>query len=86
MQPGTVQPLLMVAMMVFLVMAAVQRNVMKSCISLAVGSVFLSVIFLNFRAAYAAAFELSVCAGLITVLLMTTIVLVRPGEGGELHE
>lgn len=73
----------MVATLVFLVMASMQKNVMKACISLAVASIFMSAIFFNFKAPYAAAFELSVCAGLITVLLMTTISLVRPDGEGE---
>jgi uncharacterized MnhB-related membrane protein len=77
------QALLTILLIVFLVVAALHKNVMKATISLAIGSIILSMIFFNFKAPYAAAFELSVGAGLITVLLMTTIALVRPEREGE---
>lgn len=59
------------------VWAVMARNLLTSAIMLALVSVFASVILFDFNAPWAAVFELSVCAGLITVLFISGVSLVR---------
>ncbi|HUS80439.1 MAG TPA: hypothetical protein VM283_04165 [Armatimonadota bacterium] len=51
------------------------RDVLKGAIALALMSAVLSAVFYQLGAPYAAMFELSVCAGFITVLLLAVIAL-----------
>lgn len=67
---------LMVVGALWTVMAA---DLLKSAIGLAVTSAILAVIMFRFTAPLAAVFELSVCAGLITVVFISVISLTRPG-------
>ncbi len=69
---------LMALMVVFTILAACLRDLIRSAICLAVTSALLSAIIYQFGMPYAAAFELSVAAGLITVLFISTISLVKP--------
>ena len=74
---------LMVAAALWAVMAS---NLLKAAIGLAVTSAILAVIMFRLNAPLAAVFELSVCAGLITVVFISVISLTRPpvgSEGGE---
>jgi NADH-quinone oxidoreductase subunit J len=61
----------------FLVAAALwtvmARSLLRSAIGLALTSVLLSIIIFRFHSPLAAVFELSVCAGLISVLFVSTI-------------
>jgi NADH-quinone oxidoreductase subunit J len=50
---------------------------LKAAISLAIASIFLAIIFFRMNATYAGVFELSVVAGLITVLFISTIALTK---------
>jgi len=68
--------ILMVVGALWTVMAA---DLLKSAIGLAVTSAILAVIMFRFTAPLAAVFELSVCAGLITVVFISVISLTRPG-------
>lgn len=54
-------------------------DLLKSAIGLAVTSVVLAIIMFRMAAPLAAVFELSVCAGLITVVFISVISLTRPG-------
>jgi NADH-quinone oxidoreductase subunit J len=66
--------------------AVVTRDLLRSAIALAFASVFLTIIFFQLKAPLAGAFELSVAAGLVTVLFVSAISLVagaREGEPGE---
>ncbi len=78
------QTALLVGLVLFSVLAIVARDLMKAAISLAVASLFLGLVFFLLRAPYAGVFEISVVAGLITVLLMLTIALVK--SGGDVRE
>ncbi len=69
---------LMILMVVFAVLAACLKDLIRSAVCLAVTSALLSAIIYEFGMPYAAAFELSVAAGLITVLFISTISLVKP--------
>lgn len=68
---------LLIGLVVFSIMAVLSRDLLKSAISLAVASIFLSLAFFGMNAVYAGVFELSVVAGLITVLFITAIALTR---------
>jgi NADH-quinone oxidoreductase subunit J len=72
---------LLIGLVAFSIMAVLSRDLLKSAISLAVASIFLALAFFGMNAVYAGVFELSVVAGLITVLFITAIALTR-SEGG----
>ena len=55
------------------VLAVHLRDILRAAIALAALSVVLAAIFFKLGAPYAGAFELSVCAGLITVLFIAAI-------------
>lgn len=63
----------MVLALLFTVLAIVLHNTLLSVLSLAVVSALLSIVFFQLGAPAAGAFELSVGAGLITVLIILTI-------------
>jgi NADH-quinone oxidoreductase subunit J len=65
---------------VFAVWAVMARKLLTSAIMLALVSVCVSLIFFDFGAPWAGVFELSVCAGLITVLFISAVSLVRTLE------
>jgi len=66
--------------MTFLMMIVLFRDLLYSAIALALASVTLSVVLFLFKANIAAVFELSVCAGLITVLFVSTISLTKNSD------
>jgi NADH:ubiquinone oxidoreductase subunit 6 (subunit J) len=68
---------LMIGLVAFSILAVLNRDLLKSAICLAVASVFLALIFFQMNAVYAGVFEVSVVAGLITVLFITAIALTR---------
>jgi NADH-quinone oxidoreductase subunit J len=72
--------LLLIAVVLFSLLAILLRDLLKSAISLAVASIFLSIIFFMMNAPYIAVFEISVVAGLITVLFISTVALVKKEE------
>jgi len=53
--------------------AVLLKDLLKAGICLGILSVILSIIFFKLSSPYAAVFELSVCAGLITVLFSTVV-------------
>jgi NADH-quinone oxidoreductase subunit J len=55
------------------VLAVHVRDLLRAAVALAVLSVALAAIFFKLGAPYAGAFELSVCAGLVTVLFIAAI-------------
>ncbi len=69
--------LLLIGLLLFSVVAVFLRDLLKAAISLAVASIFLAVLFFRMNAPYAGVFEISVVAGLITVLFVSTIALTR---------
>jgi NADH:ubiquinone oxidoreductase subunit 6 (subunit J) len=72
---------LLVGLLLFSAAAVLFRDLLRSAISLAVASLFLGIIFFLMKAPYVGAFEISVVAGLITVLFIVTIALTKT-EGG----
>ena len=74
------QTALLIGMMFFSVLAIALRDLLKSAIALAVSSLLLGIIFFGMDAPYAGVFEISVVAGLITVLFILTIALTKSGD------
>jgi len=58
---------------VFLIIAIELKDLVKSTIALGIGSALLASVFYILNAPYAAVFELSVAAGLVTILLLSAI-------------
>jgi NADH:ubiquinone oxidoreductase subunit 6 (subunit J) len=77
------QILLLVGLVLFSVLAILVKDLLKAAISLAVASLLLGIIFFRMNAPYAGVFEISVVAGLITVLFMLTIALTKGGDAVE---
>ena len=75
-----VQTALLIGVVLFSVLAIALRDVLRSAISLAVASLLLGIVFFKMNAPYAGVFEISVVAGLITVLFILTIALTNAGE------
>lgn len=75
-----VQTALLIGMVLFSVLAILLKDLLKSAISLAVASLLLGIVFFRMDAPYAGVFEISVVAGLITVLFILTIALTKSGE------
>jgi NADH:ubiquinone oxidoreductase subunit 6 (subunit J) len=68
---------LMIGLVAFSILAVLSRDLLKSAICLAAASIFLALVFFRMNAVYAGVFEVSVVAGLITVLFITAIALTR---------
>ncbi|NLO04341.1 MAG: hypothetical protein GX131_00790 [candidate division WS1 bacterium] len=66
--------------MLLAVLAVHLRDVLKGALALAVMSAILAAMFYRFGAPWAAMFELSVCAGFITVLFLAVIALTEARE------
>jgi NADH:ubiquinone oxidoreductase subunit 6 (subunit J) len=75
-----VQTALLIGLVLFSVLAILLRDLLKSAISLAAASLLLGVVFFRMNAPYAGVFEISVVAGLITVLFILTIALTKTGD------
>lgn len=71
---------LLVGFVGFAILAIFLRDLLKAAISLAFSSIFLAMIFFHMKAYYVGVFEISVVAGLITVLFIATIGLTK-GQG-----
>jgi len=84
-----VQVLDWIAMILAVVLGALAvhlRDLLKGAIALALMSAVLAALFYRFGASYAAMFELSVCAGFITVLLLAVIALTPEPASAEAGE
>jgi NADH-quinone oxidoreductase subunit J len=75
---------LLSGVVLFSILAVLAKDLIKSAISLAVASLLLGILFFLMGAPYAGVFEISVVAGLITVLFMLTIALTK--TEGEVRE
>jgi NADH-quinone oxidoreductase subunit J len=71
----TLQTLLLIGLIVFSALALLSRDLIKAAISFAVASLFLGIVFFRMGAPYAGVFEISVVAGLITVLFILAVAL-----------
>jgi NADH-quinone oxidoreductase subunit J len=68
---------------VLILAVALAKDLLKAAVALAAASVFLSLVLFHHGAWVAAVFELSVCAGLITVLFVSTISLTKDSDQNE---
>src|SRR5512135_757666 len=75
-----VQTALLIGVVIFSVLAIVLKDLLKSAIALAAASLLLGITFFRMNAPYAGVFEISVVAGLITVLFVLTIALTKTDE------
>ncbi len=65
--------IILLATTVFLIIAIELKDLVKATIALGIGSALLASMFYILDAPYAAVFELSVAAGLVTILLLSAI-------------
>jgi NADH-quinone oxidoreductase subunit J len=72
----------LIATIVFIVIAIELDDLVKSAIALGIGSAILSAVFYILNAPIAAVFELSVAAGLVTVLLLSAIGMIEKKKEG----
>jgi NADH-quinone oxidoreductase subunit J len=82
----TIDLLLLIAMTIAAVWSVLKKDLVKAAIALAGTSIILTILMFRLASPLAAVFELSVCAGLITVILMSTISLTKPPEGRQKEE
>jgi NADH-quinone oxidoreductase subunit J len=78
--------ILLVLLILAAVWAVMTRSLLMSAIGLAITSVILSIIIFMLGSPLAAVFELSVCAGLITVIFISTMSLTKPITRTELKQ
>lgn len=69
--------ILLILLVVFSILAILLRDLLKAALSLMVASALLAIIFFRMNAPFAGVFEISVVAGLITVLFISTIGLTK---------
>lgn len=74
----TLYILLLVLLLLFVLFTVMTPSLLLSAIGLALTSVMLTIIMFKLGAPLAAVMELSVCAGLITVIFVSTISLAKP--------
>ena len=72
--------IILVVILVAAIVATVSRSMVRAAIALGTGSVGLSIIFFMLNAPYAGGFELSVGAGLVSVLFIVAISLTEARE------
>ena len=72
--------ILLTALVISVILAVTIKDLLKAAISLAIASIILTMIFFEYNSPIAAVFELSICAGLITVLFTSVISLANKGD------
>ncbi len=72
--------LLLISTTVFIIVAIELKELVKATIALGIGSALLAMVFYILDAPYAAVFELSVAAGLVTILLLSAIGMIDKEE------
>ena len=82
----TVIIILLAGMVVCAVACIVLGNLVKAGVAMAATSAILSIVMFMLKAPWAAAFELSVCAGLIPVIFMSTISMTNVKSQEEIDE
>jgi NADH-quinone oxidoreductase subunit J len=81
-------PILIVLALMLLaaVWTVMTRGLVRAALGLAITSILLTIVMFLLGAGLAAVFELSVCAGLITVVFVSTIAMTRPYSHDQLME
>ena len=78
--------LLLALMLAAAIWTILTADLLRSAIGLAVTSVILTLLLFRMALPLAGVFELSVCAGLITVVFISTISLTKPATDAEARE
>jgi NADH-quinone oxidoreductase subunit J len=81
-----VNKILLIGMLMSALWTVLSRKLIFSAIGLAIVSIFLTMLMFNLGSPLAAVFELSVCAGLITVIFISAISLTKPMPENEEEE
>jgi NADH-quinone oxidoreductase subunit J len=74
----TVTTILLFLLLVSALWTVMARSLLRSALGLALTSIVLTIVMFRLNSPLAAGFELSVCAGLISVLFVSTISLTQP--------
>jgi NADH-quinone oxidoreductase subunit J len=77
---GTANVGLGLVAVLFVLVAIEIKDLIKSAIALGIASALLAGVFYVLGAPFAAVFELSVCAGLVTVLLLSSVSMTEEKE------
>jgi NADH:ubiquinone oxidoreductase subunit 6 (subunit J) len=75
---------LLCGLVIFSAAAIIFRDLLRAAICLAVASLLLGIVYFRMQAPYIGVFEISVVAGMITVLFIVTIALTK--TGGDVRE
>jgi NADH-quinone oxidoreductase subunit J len=78
--------ILLIILIVTALMVVFSSKLLIGAISLALTSIMITILMFKLNSPIAAVFELSICAGLITVIFITTISFVKPSTEEELIE
>ena len=78
--------ILLIILIVSALMVVFSSKLLIGAISLALTSIMITILMFKLNSPIAAVFELSICAGLITVIFITTISFVKPSTDEELIE
>jgi len=78
--------ILLIILIVTALMVVFSSKLLIGAISLALTSIMITILMFKLNSPIAAVFELSICAGLITVIFITTISFVKPETQEELIE
>ncbi|NLO89076.1 MAG: hypothetical protein GX088_01880 [Clostridia bacterium] len=78
-----VSQLLLVLLVVGIFLAVFLKDLLYSALSLGIASIILAVIFFQMESPYAGVFELSVGAGMVTILFIAAISLINSREGQQ---
>ena len=76
--------ILLIILIVTALMVVFSSKLLIGAISLALTSIMITILMFKLNSPVAAVFELSICAGLITVIFITTISFVKPETQEEL--
>ncbi len=77
---------ILIAMILTALWTVMGRSLLRAAIGLALTSAIVSIMLYQLSAPLAAVFELSVCAGLITVIFITTVSLTQPLTMSEVYD
>jgi uncharacterized MnhB-related membrane protein len=75
--------LLLVVIVVGIFLAVFLKDLLYSALSLGVASMILAILFFEMQSPYAGVFELSVGAGMVTILFVAAITLISGAEEGK---
>lgn len=75
--------LLLMLMVVGILLAVFLKDVLYSALALGISSLILAVLFFKMQSPYAGVFELSVGAGMVTILFVAAISLISGAEEGQ---